>query len=1018
MYKHFPVKTFMTLIALAGCLFCLSSPVLASGAVDNDELSMDRVTLVSKQIDLLKNRYQEANKGLLSLQQQHDLLLSHQVTEKASKRLLDKVSLDIAVAKSSLDSIDIEVTDSERTMTWLDKSIQEIENQMNVLSVFGSRVEHSGIASASELQADLKYQKSLLNLEKLRADYLKKLQKNGNSVLQIRLEDYSRLDALLKSHQMLHVRQAQVKDELAYQEQQNRWLEKLSSLNAALDKLDPAKSQTAYAAVEREIYDANENANYAYVQALIARYKNQVQQMKISVFKSTSMSLLNQVSDQVVSLSKQMVKLDEVLQSRMAVLQKHISDLSQRKSSSAERSDYLKKLSLMAGRYHQADKSLQDQIESLSAFRKQVDKNIQVELSAREGFPGFGYKTLLDIRREVLLVPSLSFKIFKSVVTSLMDSFKASSVYVWALYGVAEALLFALFVFLRGRLRRLSEKPSAWHGKINSKWLVSQFLKRNFVDIYIIGNVLGTLLFFDVPVRKFLVLGYLCVVWLVFKAIITVSQLCLIETTHDTSGHDVRLYHRLKWIIMAGGIITACTVVVHQLPLIFELRILCDMLFLFFLVIVSALLLRSWEVVPNLIISHMDDRHPYFHKIVRLVGILIPILMLTNSLIGLFGYLNLVMTISWYEGVFMLVLIAYLVLRGLLTDGMIQLSNLVIQYTNNGWLWTEAFLKPIDKVLRIALFLMAWTTLFLFYGWDGQSPIVERLTRLLHYQVAHVLNSAVTPLNMIELLVAISIFYWTAKWTREFVYRLLVSRTQDLGIRNSMAILSQYTVVLLGVLFCLRVLGIDLHALVAVAGLFAFAIGLGLRDLANNFACGFLILLERPLRVGDMVSVNGVDGEVTHIGGRAVTISTWDHTELVVPNVEIFNKSFTNLTAKDNVLRSVVSIKAGRYEDPHFVQQIIMEVLLQHHAVLRDPAPDVFLKQIEDTLMEFELRYYVDIKLVKSRPRVISLVLLDIWDAFSKHGIKTPFPQHKVLLQDEMRDSNLLSSNFIKYNRT
>ena len=83
-----------------------------------------------------------------------------------------------------------------------------------------------------------------------------------------------------------------------------------------------------------------------------------------------------------------------------------------------------------------------------------------------------------------------------------------------------------------------------------------------------------------------------------------------------------------------------------------------------------------------------------------------------------------------------MVLIGYLILRGLLSDGDGAISRLVIQYVNNGWLWTEAFLKPVDKVLRITLFLTGWAVLFLLYGWDKQSPIVERLTRLLHYQIS------------------------------------------------------------------------------------------------------------------------------------------------------------------------------------------------------------------------------------------------------------------------------------------
>src|SRR5262249_30801562 len=152
----------------------------------------------------------------------------------------------------------------------------------------------------------------------------------------------------------------------------------------------------------------------------------------------------------------------------------------------------------------------------------------------------------------------------------------------------------------------------------------------------------------------------------------------------------------------------------------------------------------------------------------------IPLLMFANSVIGLFGFVNLILTVSWYEGIFLVVLIGFLILRGFLSDGMEQLSRLMIQYVNNGWLLTEAFLKPLDRVLRITLFLLFWALLFLLYGWDKESPIVERLMRLLNYQLVNVLNTTITPISVIKLLVVISIFYWTAKWTREFIYRLLL----------------------------------------------------------------------------------------------------------------------------------------------------------------------------------------------------------------------------------------------------
>lgn len=976
---------------------------------DNDVM-IDRIQLVIQQIKLLKNRLSQSEQELAELQQQHDKQISALAIEKVSKSLLDKAVLDVSVSNSNLDSINIELTDARLMITWLEKNNQEIENQLNVLSIFGLKVANDEFVNVKELHSDLEYQQKLLELEKSRLMYLENLQNAASNVLMLRKDKYNRVNTLLKSRKLLNIKQEQIKDELAYQEQQNDWLKQLNVLYGRLANLDPVKSRQDYSAVERDIYYANEKANYAYIQSLIARYKDQIQQMKLAIIRGNSISVLNEMGDQIQIINKQITRLDAGLKSRINALQKHINYLSQRKKNVAQFQPYLKKLQLLEGEYKTSDDAILAINKNLAEFRLSLEHALQTELSSRQGFPTFGVKTLFDLGKEMLLVPALTFQIMKSLSNSLIKAFESTHLLLWSLFTVLQIVLLCLCFYLHRKLIQILNRPSKEREQFNSKWLILQWLKRNFIDLVVIIDITVVMLFFRVPPQRYLFIVYLFLVWLTLKCIMLVARLSLVETTHDATGHDMRLYRRLKWIIFIGGTITALTVFVHQLPLIYELKALCERVFLVMLIIASLLLLRSWYVVPNLILSYMDAPRPYLRKSIRLIGVLIPLLMLGNSIIGVFGFLNLIMTISWYEGIFLLVLVGYLLLRGLLSSGMEHLSQLMIQYVNNGWLWTEAFLKPLDKVLRITLFLVAWAVLFLLYGWDKQSPIVERLTRLIHYQLLHVLKTTITPLSIIELFVVISVFYWTAKWTREFVYRLLSSRTKDMGIRNSLAILSQYSVILLGIFICLRVLGVDLNALAAIAAMFAFGVGLGLRDLANNFACGFLILLERPLRVGDFVNVGGIEGEVTHIGGRAVTVRTWDYTELVVPNTEIFNKSFTNWTAKDNTVRTTIHLKISRNDNPHEVKAIIQNVLAAHKDVLKDPLPDVLLREMTDTLMDVEVRFFVNIRQVKSKADVSSNVYLAIWDAFAAHGIKSPYPQQEIVLRRELPSIGLLAS--------
>lgn len=958
--------------------------------------SADRISILIQQINLLKNRYSQSQHELTNLQRDLGRMPIGNV-EDASKNLQNKAMLDITVAKSNLDSINIELADARQAVIWLEKNIQAINNQLNVVNVFGAHIAKKAAGNTKQLQQDLNFQQQLLTLENERVNFLLSLQSNARTLLQARKDQLGKLNSQLKSRNLLKIQQQEVRDELMFQEQQNEWLQKLSQLYAKLAKIDPANNKTQYAEIEDQIYSANEHANYAYTQSLLARYREQIQQLGEVDLKSSSISQLNQLHEQTELLKVQLDRLGVVITTRMNVLHDHVTLLA---PSSTE-------LKSLQNKYQQSTSNLSTLNEQLGAYRVLLDKAMEAELSLRQGFPAFDSKTFIDIGKEILLVPALGFQVVKSLGGTLLQNIKVANAWTWGMFAVLQGMLIFIFSTLNRLVKHLLVRPKdcSWREKINSKWLSLKWLDHHFVDLYALMAVVTTMAVFNVPFDNYVFFVYLAAVWFIFKSIIVAARVCLVESTSHTAGKDMRLYQKLKWIFAIGGVMTAAAVFVYQLPLIYELKTLSDRLLLLFLMVVSIILLRFWDVVPNLIVSHMENQHPYFEKTIRILGVLVPLLLLGNSVMGLLGYLNLVMTMTWHEGIFLVVLIAYLLLRGLLTDGVEQLSRVVIQYTSNGWLLTEAFLKPLDRVLRLFLFLLAGASLFVFYGWDKQSPMVERLNGLLHFHLFKLLNTSITPFRILCLTLVISVFYWTAKWTREFVFRLLSNRTNDMGIRNSVAILSQYTVVIIGVILCLQVLGINSSALAAVTAALAFGVGLGLRDLANNFFCGFLILLERPLRVGDIIAVNEIEGEVINIGGRAVTVMTWDHTALVVPNAEIFNRTFTNLTARDNVLRCVVPIKISRHDNPHHIQTIIHRVINENRFILDDPMPEVFLKEMNDLLLSFELRFYVNIRQVKSRTMVVSALLMSVWDAFDRHGIKPPYPQQEIFIRREHSSS-------------
>lgn len=997
-------RRWLSLLFILICLGVTTTTCWSDSVSEGIALPDDQLVALTDQINLLKIRLTQSNNQLKNLEREEKTRFSNLSVEHINNPMLEKINLDIDIAQSNVDSSDIELSEAEQTIGRIQKHIQDLENQLNILNVFGLKISHNGATNILSIKNEILVQNNLLNLEKSRTDYLQKLKDAANQALILRQAEYRHVEMVLKSQTIMRLKDEQAQSEMNFQKEQTYWLQQLNELYAQLNKAENAKSPDSeeMSKLQGQIFVANENVNLTYLQTLVARYEDQMHQYKISIAHTTSVGLLNKISDQTQSLNKQLPRVSSLLKTRIEILEKRKVIL-KNKTSSINTTENITALQNLQNTYQETFEHVTTLTTDLTKFHQQLDRALQQELSARQGLPGLGAPAWLDLGEELLWIPPLAFQVVKSLLATSFQAFDSLGLLAMGFLFILEIVWIGvcsfLYDYLACAVREFADHES---GHINLKWLGIKLLHRTWVKFAIVVNVFGILMYMGVPSQNYDFLIQLGLIWVFFKALIIAARLILIETVQDHEGQDVRLYQRLKWMFNIGSTITILTVFLHQLPIIYEVKDLFVRLFLLYLLVVSTFLIRVWTVVPNLLLPYIDSKHKDIQRIIRLLGFSIPLMLLCNSAIGLFGYVNLVMTIGWYEGIFLCMLTAYLIVRGLLIDGMEALSHFLIRHVTNGWLWTEAILKPLDRVFRILLFLTSWALLFLIYGWDQQSPVVERLNKLIHYHIVSVLNTVITPLNIMEVAVIISLLFWAARWSREFVYRMLLSRTKDLGLRNSLAILTQYATIVIGVFICLAVLGIDFKALAFVVSAFAFGVGLGMRDLFNNFASGFLLLLERPLRVGDTVTIDNIEGEVVHIGGRAVTIRTDDHVDLLVPNAEIFSKNFINWTVRDNIVRGVIHVHINVTDNPHAVQKLIYDVLHANKEILKEPAPEVFLKEMSDGSINFELRYFLNIRQVKSRQGLKSEILADIWDVFSAHGVKPCYPHREVMVRKEM----------------
>ena len=534
---------------------------------------------------------------------------------------------------------------------------------------------------------------------------------------------------------------------------------------------------------------------------------------------------------------------------------------------------------------------------------------------------------------------------------------------------------------------------------------VQILLYRNIWHLTLAGVLVVVFFVNHVVFDNYQLLINLFFVWLTSRNLILIARITLLERISDSSGQDVKLYYRLKWLFLAGGWSTALMVFSHQLPLSLLLQDIFNRFFMLFLLAMSLVAWKSHDIIPHLLWPVLKTRKRYLRSVVSLLVVLIPLTLLTTSIIGLIGYIDLAWTMSRYQAYFLLVLTIYMVIRGLILDALDLLSQWMVSSLHNGWLWIEVFLKPLDKIMRVSLALCSLIILFQLFGWSADSKVVSVLWKIGEYPFVNLSGARITLVSVLEFIALLFIFIWVSKWTREFAYRWLYRNITDPGIRNSLSVFTQYAVIAVSGLIALRVLGIDFSGMALVFGGLAVGMGFGLRDFASNIVGGVMLLIERPVREGDVITLGEYEGRVAHIGIRSMRVSSWDNMEVLIPNAETFNKPFTNWTHQDSVVRTVVPIKVSRGDDPTVIQRLILDVLAATREVLNSPESQVLLKKIDDVLLEFEVRYFINVQ-HHTRFEVRSIVLFAIMLKFKEAGVKAPVPSMSIAVCHDAPTNN------------
>lgn len=637
----------------------------------------------------------------------------------------------------------------------------------------------------------------------------------------------------------------------------------------------------------------------------------------------------------------------------------------------------------------------QQKLLQVSLGKKQ--RQLKKLLSIRQSLVEYHLDSWPSIGNQLLLIPIKFYNYVKTLLVKAVENYLRLDLWSMVFYWASMVFILVAAVVFNRLLRIViqDKERSRLSAHLYDGLLI--ILYRNVPHIAVLSLIIMTFFLNNILLVNYQLLVNLLLVWLMFRNLILIARLVLLERVSDSSGQDVRLYYRLKWLMLVGGWTTALMLFSQQLPLPILLQDIFSRLFMLFILAVSGVAWKSKDVIPALLQPVLITKKRYFQNAISLLTVLLPLILLTTAIIGLVGYINLAWTLSRYQAYLVLLMTAYILMRGLVFDLLEFLSEWMISSLQNGWLWIEVILKPLDKILRVLLILLSIIISFQLIGLYADATLMANLQRFGNYAFIDISGAHITLVSILEFILLLCLFIWISKWTREFSYRWMYRHASDVGIRNSLSVFTQYAVILLGVFITLRVLGLDFSGMSMVLGGLAVGMGFGLRDFASNIVGGIMLLIERPVREGDLITLGEYEGRVAHIGIRSMRVSSWDNMEVLIPNAETFNKPFTNWTHQDNVVRTVVPIKVSRADDPLLIQQLMLDVLAIIPEILSEPAPQVFLKQIDDALIDFEVRYFINVQLY-TRFEIRSKVLFAIMSQFKAAGIKAPIPPLSVEL--------------------
>ncbi|MGV1099790.1 mechanosensitive ion channel family protein [Thiovibrio sp. JS02] len=254
----------------------------------------------------------------------------------------------------------------------------------------------------------------------------------------------------------------------------------------------------------------------------------------------------------------------------------------------------------------------------------------------------------------------------------------------------------------------------------------------------------------------------------------------------------------------------------------------------------------------------------------------------------------------------------------------------------------------------------------------------------------------VSVLTVLEGIFILALLLWLARLVSGLIEkRMQASPTLSPSVQVLFSKLSKITLVTIAILVALRMVGIDLTAFTIFTGAVGVGIGFGLQKIISNLVSGIILLLDKSIKPGDIITVGSTYGWVNSLGARYTSLVTREGKEFLIPNEDLITQKVENWSFSNSIIRLDIPVGISYRSDVRRAISLCEEAARRTNRVIGEPLPVCLLRGFGDSSVDLELRFWINDP-INGIGNVKSAVLLRIWERFHEHGIEIPYPQRDI----------------------